>query len=116
MGKVVELHPYLIPFARLEGLSCFMTLAMREIQQPICNTQDGTVGGHFSQTDSDHRHRLIDAQIQFHDRCAQDLKAFGEGIAIKDKRAAVIGSLIAWHFPIRAESAPFSGPDPGCLW
>ena len=70
MGEVVELHPYLIPFARFEGLWCFMTLAMCEIQQPVRDTQNGPVGCDFSETDSDHRHRLIDAQIQFHDRCA----------------------------------------------
>ena len=93
-----------------------MTFAMREIQQSICDTKNGSVGSDFSQTDGDHRHRLIDAQIKFHDRCAQDFKSFGEGIAIEDERTAVIGSLVAWHFTIRPESAPFSGPDPGCLW
>ncbi len=116
MGKVVELHPYLIPSARFERLRCFMALPMREIQQPVRDTQDRPVRGDFSETDGDHRHRLIDAQIKFHDRCAQDFKSFGEGIAIEDERTAIVGSLIAWHFTIRAESAPFSGPDPGCLW
>ena len=116
MGKVVELHPHLIPSARFERLRCFMTLAMGKIQQSIGDTQDRSVGGDFSETDGDHRHRLIDAQIKFHDRCAQDFKSFGERIAIEDERASIVGSLIARHFPIRTESAPFSGPDPGCLW
>ena len=116
MGEVVELHPYLIPSARLERLRCFMTLAMREIQQPVGDTEDGPIGCHFSETDSNHGHRLIDAQIKLHDRCAQHLKSFGQWITIEDERAAIVWSLIARHFTIRAESAPFSGPDPGCLW
>ena len=116
MGEVVELQPDLIPSSGLERLRRFVTLAMREIQQSVRDTQDRPIGCHLSETDCDHGHRLIDAQFKLDDRCAPNLKPFGQRIILEHERAAVVGTLIARHFTIRTESAPFSRPNPGCLW
>jgi len=84
IGYVIELNPDPITTPRLQRLRRLAAVALAQIEHTVTHARRGAVRGHIVQAHDHISHRLIDFQLQFRDRCTQNLKVLRDGIGSKD--------------------------------
>src|SRR5262245_14008090 len=94
IAGVVELDADRYALTGDRGVSRVVAVTMRDIQHPEGDPRRGAVRAHIAQAYRHERARPVDLQVELHDRCTQDLRAFVERRPVPRQRASVVLALV----------------------
>src|SRR6056297_3861173 len=93
-GDVVESDSDAVAASGLEWLGRFRAVTVGKVEQSEGHAGRFVIGGHIGESDGDHRHRLVDAQLKRDFGRPENFDLFAQGIAGKDQRSAVLFALV----------------------
>jgi hypothetical protein len=112
VGHLVELDPYAVALAGDQLLRVLVRVPVAQVQQAVGDPGRAVVGEPVGQADGDHRERAVDAEVELHDGCAQDLDGLVEHHRVEVERAAVLLALVDGQVGRRRERAPLARVHP----